>query len=166
MKRALPLFLLLALSLPRIAHAGDPKDALIPADPADPAKTGKTGEPLGFTLIPLDKVRVVTLKEMMQSGGLVSVESFGDTKRKKKKKKRLALPPDAVAAGLLSAAYEAPRTWGDAPPPTALALDTGAPLSSGMVTRAAAAPEPGSAVLCLLAFPALVGYFRTRSKNA
>jgi hypothetical protein len=165
MKRAFLLPVLLAL--PLVAHAGDPGEAVLPADPI--LLTGEKVQPLSLTVIPLSEVRVVSLKEFARNGGIspTSPKETGTRASKKpKKKKRLPrVSPSVFAMAAMGATYEAPRTWGDTP---ALASGERKPVSpSTTVTRAAgaAAPEPGSAALVLLALPAL-GYFRVRSRNA
>lgn len=160
MKRALPLFI--ALTLPLAAFAGDPTDPAVPV--------AAPGEPAGYTVVPLGEVKVISLQEMMKSGGLITSENFPDPKRtakKKKKKKRPISPAAAMGAGVLGIAAAGAQGQGDSPAPITTSLDARTPqLPGSAVTRAVVSPEPGSAALCLLLLPVAVGYFRTRSKNA
>lgn len=169
MKRALPL--LIALALPLVAFADDPADPVVPASVSgDPTPTGKTGEPVGYTVVPLGEVKVISLQEMMKSGGLITSENFSDPKhtaKKKKKKKRPIPPAAAIGAGILGIAAAGTGGHGGNPAPVTTTLDDRAPqLPGSTITRAVVSPEPGSAALCLLLLPVAVGYFRTRSKNA
>jgi len=169
MKPALPLLAALVL-LPLTAFADDPMDSRVPAgDPGDPTPAAKIGEPAGFTVIPLGDIRVISVQDMMKTGGLITAENFSDPKRKKKKKKRtpLANSAAAAAAGVLGIAAVS-GSGGGSQATQELTLDDRAPTlpGNGTVTRAAVSPEPGSAALCLLLLPVAVGYFRTRSKNA
>ncbi|MGC4046554.1 MAG: hypothetical protein QM758_22405 [Armatimonas sp.] len=107
MKRALPL--LIALALPLMAFADDPASPVAPRDPGEPTSPAKTGEPVGYTVIPLEKVKVISVEQMVKNGGLISAENFPDANqkksKKKKKKKRPAVPMGVgIAAGVFGIA--------------------------------------------------------------
>ncbi len=153
--------------LPLLAHAGDP-DAAPVGDPIF-GSTEKLQPAPAFTVIPLSEVRMISMKDMMNNGGINLMDSF-NSKGKKKKKKKIALSPGALALAGMSALYDAPRTWGDADALATIGRTPALPPVSDVptFTRAAgvAAPEPGAALLVLLALPGVFYVARTRSRNA
>jgi hypothetical protein len=166
-----PVLLALALlTLPLVAHAGDPDADPITGDPIF-GSTEKLQPALpSYTIIPLSEIRVISMKEMMNQGGISLMGDLG--KGKKKKKRKLAIPGEALALAGMSAAYDAPRTWdgGGGVSLATLGRTPALDLSPTMptVTRAAgvAAPEPGAAFLVFLALPVVFYLTKTRSKNA
>jgi hypothetical protein len=162
-----PALLALALlTLPLVAHAGDLDADPMPGDPIF-GPTEKLQPAASYTVIPWSEVRVISMQEMMSNDGVNLIENF-NRKGKKKKKRKLAGSGDALAVAGMSALYDAPRTWGDATVVTSLGRTPDLPSDLPTVTRAAgvAAPEPGAALLLLLALPGVFYVAKTRSKNA